>query len=183
MSEDRSLKRAKRRSSQIATAAIVGYTNSGKSTLLNAMTKSAVLSANMLFATLDPTTRRLYLPSGKTILLTDTVGFIQKLPHNLVEAFKATLEEVTEADLLIHVVDASNPYYEQQISAVYQVLEELNSITKPMITVFNKTDRLEKPLSKKLLEKYKPAVAVSALKLENLDQLLAAIDSLPSPAK
>ncbi|MDD4179862.1 MAG: GTPase HflX [Candidatus Margulisbacteria bacterium] len=174
----RSRKREQRRSSRIPTAAIVGYTNSGKSTLLNALTQAGVLVQDKLFATLDPTTRRLYLPSGKTILLTDTVGFIQKLPHHLVAAFQATLEEVTEADLLIHVVDAANPFHEQQISSVYQVLEELKSITKPLITVFNKTDRLEKPLSKKLLGKYKPAVAVSALKLENLNQLLTTIDAV-----
>jgi GTPase len=174
---ERSLKREKRRGSQIPVAAIVGYTNAGKSTLLNALTKAGVLVENKLFATLDPTTRRLYLPSGRTVLLTDTVGFIQKLPHTLVEAFAATLEEVTDADFLVHVVDGANPDFERQISAVYQVLEELKSITKPIITVFNKADLLKKKLPKTVLKKYQPAVAISAVEKQGLDELLTAIDA------
>ena len=173
---ERALKREKRRGSRLPVAALVGYTNAGKSTLLNALTKAGVLTEDKLFATLDPTTRRLRLPSGRTILITDTVGFIQKLPHTLVEAFAATLEEVTESDLLVHVVDGSNPEFEAQISAVYQVLEELKSITKPIVTVFNKADRCEKKLPKTVLAKYKPAVAVSALEQQGLDQLLRLID-------
>ncbi len=180
--KERWLKREKRRGSRLPVAALVGYTNAGKSTLLNALTKAGVLTEDKLFATLDPTTRRLRLPSGRTILLTDTVGFIQKLPHTLVEAFAATLEEVTEADLLIHVVDGANPEFENQISAVYQVLEELNSITKPMITVFNKADQRDKILPKAVLNKYYPAVAVSALEQSGLDKLLTTIDDqLPAP--
>jgi GTP-binding protein HflX len=179
---DRSLKREKRRRERIPLASIVGYTNAGKSTLLNALTRSDVLTENKLFATLDPTTRRLYLPSGRVVLLTDTVGFIQKLPHTLVEAFAATLEEVSEADLLIHVVDGSNPKFEGQISAVYQVLEELKSIAKPMITVFNKTDLLEKKLPRDIVKKYQPAVTISAQAKTGLDKLLAIIDGqLPAP--
>ena len=175
--DERSLKREKRRGSQIPVAAIVGYTNAGKSTLLNALTKAGVLACDKLFATLDPTTRRLYLPSGRTVLLTDTVGFIQKLPHTLIEAFAATLEEVTDADFLVHVVDGANPEFEKQISAVYRVLEELKSITKPIITVFNKADLMEKKLPKVVLKKYQPAVAISAVEKQGLDELLSIIDA------
>jgi GTP-binding protein HflX len=179
---ERERKRSQRRSSQIPAAVLVGYTNAGKSTLLNALTRAGVLTADQLFATLDPTVRRLYLPSGRIILLSDTVGFIQKLPHSLVAAFRATLEEVTEADLLIHVVDSSSDYCEQQITAVYQVLEELKGIAKPLITVFNKCDRTENKPAKKILHKYRPAVAVSALRRTGLDQLLSTIDALlPAP--
>jgi GTP-binding protein HflX len=176
--QERHLKRDKRHSSQIASAVLVGYTNAGKSTLLNTLTRAGVLTADKLFATLDPTVRRLYLPSGRTILVTDTVGFIQKLPHSLVAAFRATLEEVTEADLLLHVVDSASNYYEQQITAVYQVLEDLGGITKPLVTIFNKIDKLTEPVPKKLLGKYQPAVAVSALRRDDLDKLLATIDAL-----
>jgi GTP-binding protein HflX len=123
-------------------ASIVGYTNAGKSTLLNALTGAATLAEDMMFATLDPTTRRLRLPSNQSVLLTDTVGFIRKLPHRLVEAFKATLEEVVRADLLLHVVDISHPQAEEQILAVNAVLEEIGAAGKPTLMVFNKTDRL-----------------------------------------
>jgi GTP-binding protein HflX len=173
--KERSIRREKRKKSRLPIAALVGYTNSGKSTLLNTLAKADVLTQDKLFATLDPTVRRLYLPAGGVMLLTDTVGFIQKLPHQLVAAFRATLEELTEADLLLHVVDASHPYFEDQIGAVYTVLEELDSIKKPMITVFNKIDKLGIKISKKLLKKYQPAVAVSALHgtgLDNLSEML-----------
>ncbi len=185
--KERSLQREKRRGSHLPVAALVGYTNAGKSTLLNALTRAGVLTEDKLFATLDPTTRRLYLPSGRTILLTDTVGFIQKLPHMLVEAFAATLEEVSDADLLVHVVDGANPEFEAQISAVYQVLEELDSITKPMVTVFNKIDLLEPATErrgsnprklKEILKKYAPAVAVSARGELGLDKLLMEVDKI-----
>ncbi|MFA4844513.1 MAG: GTPase HflX [Candidatus Margulisiibacteriota bacterium] len=180
--QERQVKRERRRQARIPTVALVGYTNSGKSTLLNALTKAGVLTEDKLFATLDPTVRRLYLPSGRVVLLTDTVGFIQKLPHQLVAAFQATLEEVSEADLLLHVIDAAHQGYEQQISAVYEVLEELHSIAKPLISIFNKADQLEKKLSKKTLAKYKPAVVISALRGEGLKELLATIDAqLPPP--
>jgi GTPase len=180
--EERQLKRERRRQARIPTIALVGYTNAGKSTLLNALTRAGVLTEDKLFATLDPTVRRLYLPSGRVVLLTDTVGFIQKLPHQLVAAFQATLEEVSEADLLVHVIDAAHQDHERQINSVYEVLEELHSIAKPIISVFNKADRLEKKLSKKALAKYKPAVVVSALRSEGLKELLAKIDDqLPPP--
>ena len=173
--ENRSLRRQSRRHSLIPVAAIVGYTNSGKSTLLNTLTKAGVLVENKLFATLDPTTRKMELPNRWNLLLTDTVGFIQKLPHGLVEAFKATLEEVTEADLLIHVIDSSAADLEGHIDAVYNILEDLKAISKPIITVFNKTDTLKKKLPRKLIKKYKPAVEISALKGEGTDKLLEAI--------
>jgi GTP-binding protein HflX len=169
----RHLRREKRRASLIPVAAIVGYTNAGKSTLLNALTSANVLVEDKLFATLDPTTRRVALPEGGEILLTDTVGFIQKLPHQLVDAFRATLEEVTEADILIHVVDSNHPYLEDQITAVYNVLEELEIITKTIITVFNKMDK--KSVSKNIFEKYAPSVSISALTGKGLDDLLKAI--------
>lgn len=169
--KERSLRREKRRRSHLPIAALVGYTNSGKSTLLNSLTKANVLTEDKLFATLDPTIRRVYLPAEKIILLTDTVGFIQKLPHQLIAAFRATLEEITEADLLLHVVDASHPYFEDQIAAVYTVLEELKCVAKPMITIFNKIDKLGKKIPEKLLKKYHPGVAVSALYDQNLEKL------------
>jgi len=180
--KERALKRERRRGTMIPSASIIGYTNAGKSTLLNSLTSAGVLVEDKLFATLDPTTRRLYLPSGRTILVTDTVGFIQKLPHQLVTAFRATLEEVTESDLLLHVVDISQPYYEKQIEAVYNVLEELGGITKPILTILNKTDQAEKKAIAAALKKYQPACPVSALKKEGLEKLLATIDGqLPPP--
>ena len=161
--------RQNRKSGNLKIAALIGYTNAGKSTLMNWLTRSQIFTADRLFATLDPTTRRLYLPAtaglpeGKVMLLTDTVGFIQKLPHQLIEAFHATLEEAIDADALVHVVDASSPYMEEQISAVYAVLEELKVVTKSILTVFNKIDKVQdpKPL-RSLVMKYQPAVAVSA---------------------
>ena len=124
-------------------AAIVGYTNAGKSTLLNVLTGAEVLSEDKLFATLDPTTRLLELSDGQQILLTDTVGFIRKLPHHLVEAFKSTLEEAKYADYIIHVVDSSNPQAEKQMHIVYETLRELGAVGKPVITLFNKQDKTE----------------------------------------
>lgn len=178
LSDERLRQRESRRRKQLPLVALVGYTNAGKSTLLNQMTGAAVLTENKLFATLDPTTRRLYLPSQRMALLTDTVGFIQKLPHTLVAAFHATLEEVAEADLLLHVVDFSSNYWERQINAVYEVLEELKCITRPILTVFNKSDAVTKKISPALLKRYQPAVTVSALREEGLEELLAKIDAL-----
>lgn len=136
----RDLIRSKRARGNIKTAAIVGYTNAGKSTLLNTMTGAEVLSEDKLFATLDPTTRLLNLDDGQQILLTDTVGFIRKLPHHLVEAFKSTLEEAKYADYIIHVVDASNPQAEMQMHIVYETLRELGATGKKTITLYNKQD-------------------------------------------
>jgi GTPase len=139
----RDLLREKRRRSSLKTAAIVGYTNAGKSTLLNTLTDAEVLEEDKLFATLDPTTRVLELSSGQNILLTDTVGFINKLPHHLVEAFKSTLEEASYADYLIHVADAHNPNVDEQMKVVYNTLKDLGAEKKKTITVFNKIDLLE----------------------------------------
>ena len=139
----RELIRANRSRGKLKTAAIVGYTNAGKSTLLNTLTGSAVLSEDKLFATLDPTTRVLTLDDGQQILLTDTVGFIRKLPHNLVEAFKSTLEEAKYADYILHVVDASNPQAELQMQVVYETLRDLGALGKKIITLFNKQDLAE----------------------------------------
>lgn len=169
--KDRSIRREKRRRSNLPLVALVGYTNTGKSTLLNSLTQANVFTENKLFATLDPTIRRLKLTPAKTILLTDTVGFIQDLPHQLIASFRATLEEVTEADLLLHVVDLSHPNFEDQIKAVFTVLEELKAAAKPIITVFNKTDRLNGRISEELLKKYEPAIAVSALQGKGLEEL------------
>ena len=138
----RATQRAGRQRSHWPLASIVGYTNAGKSTLLNALTGADVLAKDILFATLDPTTRRLRLPTNQNVLLTDTVGFIRKLPHGLVEAFKATLEEVVQADLLLHVVDISHSQAEEQIQAVNAVLAEIGAGEKPTIMVFNKMDQL-----------------------------------------
>src|SRR6476619_8168888 len=137
----RETQRACRQRSQWPLASIVGYTNAGKSTLLNKLTGAGVLAKDILFATLDPTTRRLRLPTNQNVLLTDTVGFIRKLPHGLVEAFKATLEEVVEAELLLHVVDLSHPQADEQIMAVNTVLKEIGADGKPTIMVFNKMDK------------------------------------------
>ena len=134
--------RRQRSRSQIPAVAIVGYTNAGKSTLLNALTEASVLEEDMLFATLDPTTRERELENGQKILFTDTVGFISKLPHQLVQAFRSTLEEAKYADLILHVVDASNPEYDFQMEVVYETLKELGIEKKPVITVFNKIDQV-----------------------------------------
>ena len=158
-------------------ASIVGYTNGkGKSTLLNALTGASVLAEDKLFATLDPTTRRLRLPTNQNVFLTDTVGFIRKLPHGLVEAFKATLEEVVQAELLLHVVDISHPQAADQVAAVNAVLREIGADGKPTIMVFNKLDRFAgNGLLQKHLDQYPGAVGVSAKTGEGLPQLIEAL--------
>ncbi|MCB0114098.1 MAG: GTPase HflX, partial [Caldilineaceae bacterium] len=154
----------------------------GKSTLLNAISKAGVTAADQLFATLDPTTRRVELPSGRLALFTDTVGFIQKLPTTLVASFRATLEEINEADLLLHVVDASHPNADEQVAAVEEVLEELGAGDKPVITALNKVDRLDLAHAETAawLETaktdYPNAIAISALRGAGVDELLNFID-------
>ena len=143
LSRRRKSLRQNRMEHSVATVAVIGYTNAGKSTLLNKLTGSDVLSDNRLFSTLDLTSRRLILPNNQKILLVDTVGFIHKLPHNLIEAFKATLEEVKEADLLLHVLDISSPKANEHLDAVYEVLKEIDSYQKPLITALNKIDLVE----------------------------------------
>lgn len=158
-------------------AAIVGYTNAGKSTLLNRLTDANVLSEDKLFATLDPTTRLLQLPNGEKILLTDTVGFIRKLPHNLIEAFKSTLEEAKYADIIIHVVDCSNPDMDRQMETVYETLAELEVGDKPIITLFNKCDKLpEIPSCKDLKAKY--TAYISAYRGSGMDELMDILQTI-----
>ncbi len=157
-------------------AALVGYTNVGKSTLMNALTDSQVYIENRLFATLDATVRAMSIAEHEFVLLIDTVGFIRKLPHHLVASFKSTLEEVHEADLLIHVIDIANPYFEDQMRTVQQVLDEMNVNGKQNLYVFNKIDRLEnRALIDTMKEKYQPAVFVSAARGLFLDDLRRAI--------
>jgi len=170
--------RAKRKRSLIPVVTLVGYTNAGKSTLMNNLTHADVLVADQLFATLDPTTRRLELPGGNAILLTDTVGFIQKLPTNLVAAFRATLEEITEADLLLHVVDITHPNAPQQWRSVIDTLHEIDAEHIPMITVLNKIDRTGKMDSQDLLlPEFSSAVRVSAINSTGIGKLIEVIKS------
>ncbi len=174
--------REQRRKSETPVVALVGYTNAGKSTLLNALTGAEVLAEDRLFATLDPTTRRMLLPSGQPALFTDTVGFIQKLPTMLVAAFRATLEEVTEADILVHVVDASHANMEEQIAAVEEVLEQIGAGDRPIITALNKIDALDRDdaaVEQSLADAeadYPNAVLISAQTGEGLDVLASRLD-------
>lgn len=165
--------RSQRKRSRIPTIALVGYTNAGKSTLLNSLTKSDVYVADQLFATLDPTTRRIELPGGYQALLTDTVGFIQKLPTTLVAAFHATLEEITEADLLLHVVDISHANALNQYQSVQKTLEEIGAGHIPAVTALNKIDRLNRPeVARETVRKYSKALAISAREAIGLSELL-----------
>ena len=173
----RDLIRSRRKKDGVITVAIVGYTNAGKSTLMNTLTSAGVLSEDKLFATLDPTTRSMELPNGEKVLLTDTVGFIRKLPHNLIEAFKSTLEEAKYADIIVHVVDVSNPDYEQQMSTVYATLKQLGVEGKPVITLFNKCDVLpEKPAAKDLHADY--TYNISAIRGNGLDAFKECIQEI-----
>lgn len=172
---ERHLQRKKRSDSGVFRVALVGYTNAGKSSLLNALTGADVLAYDMLFATLDSTTRRLTLADGREVTLTDTVGFINKLPHGLVEAFKSTLEEVNEADLLLHVVDSTSSQRDAQIQAVKEVLQEIGAHDRHSITVLNKVDALEKDEREVLERRFPNAALVSAHTSEGLADLLSRI--------
>jgi GTPase len=173
LTKNRRTQRKARARSRVHTIALVGYTNAGKSTLLNRLTDSGVLVEDRLFATVDPTTRRMDLPGGEPVLVTDTVGFVRKLPHQLVEAFRSTLDEVVEADLLIHVVDASAPDPEAQMDAVRTVLREIGADEVPELVAFNKVD-LAGDEAKRLLDRHPGSVAVSAATGEGTDALLEA---------
>ena len=173
----RVVQRKQRSKNLIPVVCIVGYTNAGKSTPLNRLTQAGVLEEDQLFATLDPTTRKLELESGQEIMLTDTVGFIRKLPHHLVDAFRSTLEEAKYSDLILHVVDMSNPQMDQQMEAVYETLDRLDIRDKTIITVFNKQDKVEK------LQIIKDAkadrtVRISAKKEEGFEELLQTIEEI-----
>lgn len=172
----RTLQRSGRAKASVPTVSLVGYTNAGKSTLLNTLTNSDIYAQDQLFATLDPTTRQLELPNKQQAILTDTVGFIQRLPHQLVAAFQSTLEEVVEADVLLHVIDVSHELYKEQANAVYHVLEELGAKDKTIITVYNKIDKLpEGSALAERLEKEENSICISAKARLNLDGLLALI--------
>ncbi|MEP6603484.1 MAG: GTPase HflX [Spartobacteria bacterium] len=178
----RAVQRDGRKRHQWPVASVVGYTNAGKSTLLNLLTGADVKAEDRLFATLDPTTRSFTLPNKQRLLLTDTVGFLRKLPHTLIESFKATLEEVHEADLLIHVVDLSHPRVDEQMEAVDSVIKELDAFGKQTLIVFNKIDKLEnRELAEAYLKRFPGSVAISARSGENVAVLVQALqDALNS---
>jgi len=175
----RALHRQQRQKSGVPVISLVGYTNAGKSTLLNTLAGADVLTADMLFATLDPTTRRVELPGGTAVLVSDTVGFIQKLPTTLVAAFRATLEEIAEADLILHVVDVTHPHVLHQVGAVEETLAELGITEKPMVTALNKIDRLShaQQVQDQLVE-FPNSVAISALTGQGIDALLERVERM-----
>jgi GTP-binding protein HflX len=191
LSRGRYERRRKRVRAGIPIVSIVGYTNAGKSTLLNTLTKSSVFTEDLLFATLDTSTRRLRFPRDREVIVTDTVGFIRSLPRSLMGAFRATLEELNDADLLLHLVDSSNPRFEEQISQVEDILAELELSTKPRLLVFNKSDLIaglkkKDPLAfmkvKQLTRRY-GAIPVSAVDASSLSPLIAEMERRFWPGK
>ena len=175
LAHTRETQRKARKRREIPQVALVGYTNAGKSTLLNRLTKAGVLVQNQLFSTLDPTVRRLHLPGGETVVLSDTVGFVRRLPHQLVEAFRSTLEEVVDADLLLHVVDVSAPDNEARIEAVNAVLREIGADNVPVLLAWNKSDLADPGDVKLALAAHPGSVAISAATGEGVPELLAAV--------
>jgi GTP-binding protein HflX len=184
LAEHRRRQRRTRREAALPVVALVGYTNAGKSSLLNALTAAGVMTADLLFATLDPTVRRTRLPNHRDVLLVDTVGFIQKLPHDLVAAFRATLEEVIDADLLVHVLDGAHPQWAEQMMAVEDVLRDLGAGETPRITAINKIDRIAAETLRDIQAEVPDAVPISALRHLGLVNLLRRISqSLPDPSR
>lgn len=177
----RDFSRKRRKESALTSIALIGYTNGGKSTLLNALTSTHQLVRNRLFTTLDPLARRFSLPDNQKVLFLDTVGFLHRLPHHLIESFGATLEEVIEADVLLHVLDSSHPLVYEQNEAVHRVLEELGVKDKPLITALNKIDKLERPQEiNRLLKDFENSVAISALEKKGFPALIHKISALLS---
>jgi GTP-binding protein HflX len=183
MKTGRDVKRQERRRNKVPSVAIAGYTNAGKSSLLNRLTGAGVLVENALFATLDPTVRRAETPSGRVYTLADTVGFVRHLPHHLVEAFRSTMEEVGDSDLILHVVDGSHPNPEEQLAAVREVIRDVGATGVPEIVVINKADAADPVELQRLMRAEKRSIAVSARTGQGIDKLLALIDAeLPRPA-
>ncbi|MCZ0981558.1 GTPase HflX [Streptomyces diastatochromogenes] len=182
MKTGRDIKRQERRRNKVPSVAIAGYTNAGKSSLLNRLTGAGVLVENALFATLDPTVRRAETPTGRVYTLADTVGFVRHLPHHLVEAFRSTMEEVAESDLILHVVDGSHPAPEEQLAAVREVFRDVGAVNVPEIVIINKADAADPLVLQRLLRMEKHSLVVSARSGQGIDELLALIDSeLPRP--
>ncbi|GHB01022.1 GTPase HflX [Streptomyces termitum] len=182
MKTGRDIKRQERRRNKVPSVAIAGYTNAGKSSLLNRLTGAGVLVENALFATLDPTVRRAETPTGRIYTLADTVGFVRHLPHHLVEAFRSTMEEVADADLILHVVDGSHPAPEEQLAAVREVFRDVGAVNVPEIVIVNKADAADPMVLARLLRVEKHSMAVSARSGEGIEELLALIDrELPRP--
>ncbi|WP_240137895.1 GTPase HflX [Streptomyces sp. MUM 178J] len=182
MKTGREIKRQERRRNKVPSVAIAGYTNAGKSSLLNRLTGAGVLVENALFATLDPTVRRAETPSGRLYTLADTVGFVRHLPHHLVEAFRSTMEEVGDSDLILHVVDGSHPTPEEQLASVREVIRDVGAVDVPEIVVINKADAADPLVLQRLLRVERHAIAVSARTGEGIGELLALIDAeLPRP--
>ncbi|AGF66316.1 ATP/GTP-binding protein [Streptomyces hygroscopicus subsp. jinggangensis TL01] len=183
MKTGREIKRQERRRNKVPSVAIAGYTNAGKSSLLNRLTGAGVLVENALFATLDPTVRRAETPSGRLYTLADTVGFVRHLPHHLVEAFRSTMEEVGDSDLILHVVDGSHPNPEEQLAAVREVIRDVGAIDVPEIVVVNKADAADPLVLQRLLRVEKRSIAVSARTGQGIEELLGLIDNeLPRPS-
>jgi GTP-binding protein HflX len=174
----RDTQRKKRKKTAVLSCALVGYTNAGKSSLLNALTNAAVFVEDALFATLDPTTRRLVSAGGLSLLVSDTVGFIRRLPHDLVDSFRSTLEEASLADLLIIVLDAADPNIDQQYRTTLEVLGSLGAAEKPMLIALNKADRVSAPDLETLRKHYPSGVVLSALKKQGLDALLKRLEEM-----
>ncbi|MCB8907126.1 MULTISPECIES: GTPase HflX [unclassified Streptomyces] len=182
MKTGRDIKRQERRRNKVPSVAIAGYTNAGKSSLLNRLTGAGVLVENSLFATLDPTVRRAETPTGRVYTLADTVGFVRHLPHHLVEAFRSTMEEVGDSDLILHVVDGSHPAPEEQLAAVREVFRDVGAVNVPEIVVINKADAADPLVIQRLLRMEKHSIVVSARSGQGMQELLALIDSeLPRP--